>query len=272
MTVDNDGSLTSGMSPVIGHARPADVVHSRWCWPVQDRSSEAVGLAQMWALVHAVAALRTNPAGRPIPPRCGRARACPWRGRPAALAGSWRADSVGFVGGAARWPPCTPAVRPESDNGVVGARLLAGQQVQRWVRRFAATRGGSRLLSRLMPTLDRATLRVTGHRRCLTAIVAGLPVVQLTTIGARTGMPRTVSVLGFPTGQGVVVAGGNFGQRTEPAWCANLRRNPRARLAQGRLTRGVVAQELSGDARAAAWRQCLTVYPGGADYARRAAP
>lgn len=113
----------------------------------------------------------------------------------------------------------------ESDNGVVGVRLLAGQQVQRWVRRLAATLGGSWLLSRLMPTLDRAALRVTGHRRSLTAIVAGLPVVQLTTIGARTGISRTVSVIGFPTGQGLVVAGGNFGERTEPAWCANLRRH-----------------------------------------------
>lgn len=154
----------------------------------------------------------------------------------------------------------------------MGARQLENRQAQRWVRRFAATVGGSWLLSRLMPTLDRASLRVTGHRYTLTAIVAGLPVVQLTTIGAKTGMSQTVSALGFPTRQGVVVAAGNFGQRTEPAWSANLRRNPRARLEQGRLTRAVVAHELSGDARAAAWRQCLTVYPGGADYARRAAP
>ncbi|MGB8382796.1 MAG: nitroreductase family deazaflavin-dependent oxidoreductase, partial [Dermatophilaceae bacterium] len=106
---------------------------------------------------------------------------------------------------------------------------------------MAATVGGSWLLSRQMPTLDRATLRVTGHRRTLTAIMAGLPVVQLTTVGAKTGMPHAVSVLGFHTNQGVVVAAGNFGHRTEPAWCANLRRNPRARLEQGRLTRPVVA-------------------------------
>ncbi|MGV1009921.1 MAG: nitroreductase family deazaflavin-dependent oxidoreductase [Dermatophilaceae bacterium] len=88
-------------------------------------------------------------------------------------------------------------------------------------------------------------------------------------MGAKTGLPRAVCVLGFPTSQGVVVAAGNFGQQEEPAWCANLRRHPRARLEQGRLTRPVVAHELSGDARAAAWRQCLTVYPGGAQYARR---
>ena len=174
---------------------------------------------------------------------------------------------------AAACAPCTRGVRPvswtmvswERDSSRV-ARFSVGSVV--WPPPSAA-RG---YCSRLMPTLDRATLRVTGHRRTLTAILAGLPVVQLTTIGAKTGMPHTVSVLGFPTRQGVVVAAGNFGHRTEPAWCANLRRNPRARLEQGRLTRPVVAHELSGNARAAAWRQCLTVYPDGAEYARRAAP
>lgn len=154
----------------------------------------------------------------------------------------------------------------------MGAQRLGSHQAQRWVRQLAATAGGSWLLSRLMPTLDRATFRVTGHRRTLTAIVSGLPVVRLTTTGARTGMPHAVSVLGFPTTQGLVVAAGNFGRRTEPAWCTNLRRNPRALLWQGLLARVVVAHELTGDARAAAWRQCLAIYPGGAAYARRAGP
>ena len=88
----------------------------------------------------------------------------------------------------------------------------------RWVRHSAATVGGSWLLSRLMPALDRVTLRVSGQRRTLTAVVSGLPVVRLTTTGARTGMPHAVSVLGFPTTQGLVVAVGNFGRRTQPAW------------------------------------------------------
>lgn len=161
---------------------------------------------------------------------------------------------------------------PELDNDDVRARRLGSPRAQGWVRQFAATAVGSWLLARLMPTLDRATFRVTGHRLTLTAIVSGLPVVRLTTTGARTAMPHAVSVIGFSTPQGLIVATGNFGRPSEPAWSANLRRNPRAILVQGRLAQAVVAHELTGDARATAWRQCLDIYPGGAAYARRASP
>jgi deazaflavin-dependent oxidoreductase (nitroreductase family) len=123
-----------------------------------------------------------------------------------------------------------------------------------------------------MPTLDRATLRVTGRQRTLTAIASGLPVVQLTTNGAKTGTPHPICVLGFPTTQGLVVAAGNFGRPAEPAWCANLRTHPRAVLTEGNLARVVVARELTAKARAAAWQQCLATYPAGAAYARRAHP
>ena len=83
---------------------------------------------------------------------------------PAAVPGHLRAASVGLSAACLSW---TVASGRESDNGVVGARQLENRQAQRWVRRFAATVGGSWLLSRLMPTLDRASLRVTGHRYTL---------------------------------------------------------------------------------------------------------
>jgi deazaflavin-dependent oxidoreductase (nitroreductase family) len=93
---------------------------------------------------------------------------------------------------------------------------------------------------------------------------------MLTTTGARTGQPRTVPVLGFPVGADLAVAAGNFGRHHDPAWCRNLRRQPRARVALGGTVREVVAEELTGAAYDAAWRQCLAVYPGGAAYAARA--
>jgi deazaflavin-dependent oxidoreductase (nitroreductase family) len=106
----------------------------------------------------------------------------------------------------------------------------------------------------------------------VTSVVAGLPVVMLTTTGARTGRLHTVPVLGFRVEGGLVIAAGNFGQQQEPAWCLNLRRDPQARVVVDGRMRGVVAEELAGEVRAAAWGQCLAVYPGGAAYARRAAP
>jgi deazaflavin-dependent oxidoreductase (nitroreductase family) len=120
--------------------------------------------------------------------------------------------------------------------------------------------------------LDRAAFKLTKGRRTLTSVVAGLPVVMLTTTGARTGLPRTVPVLGFPIDEGLVVFAGNFGRQQEPAWCLNLRRDPHAHVVVGHRSTRVVAEELSGAARAATWERCLAIYPGGTAYARRAGP
>lgn len=141
---------------------------------------------------------------------------------------------------------------------------------QRWTRWFAATRAGAWLFARLLHHLDRVAFGLTGGRRTVTSALSGLPVILLTTTGARTGLPRTVPVLGFPVQAGLAVAAGNFGRRPEPAWCVNLRRDPHARIVVAGQPRRVVAEELSGETREAVWRHCLAIYPGGAAYARRA--
>ena len=120
--------------------------------------------------------------------------------------------------------------------------------------------------------LEHAAFRVTGHRYTLTAMMTGLPVILLTTTGKKDGTTHTVPLLGFPIAEGLVVAAGNFGRPWDPAWCLNLRSNPRANLDDGGEARLVVAHELAGAAREAAWQQCLSIYPAGAAYARRATP
>jgi deazaflavin-dependent oxidoreductase (nitroreductase family) len=142
--------------------------------------------------------------------------------------------------------------------------------MRRAVRGFAGTRPGAWLFARVLHRLDRHAYRLTGGRRTVTGVLAGLPVVMLTTTGARSGLARTVPVLGFPVAGTIVVAAGNFGRRHDPAWCRNLRQDPRAMLAVDGRTRRVVAEELTGAERTAAWDACLQVYPGGAAYAARA--
>ncbi|WP_167880631.1 nitroreductase/quinone reductase family protein [Nocardioides guangzhouensis] len=96
-----------------------------------------------------------------------------------------------------------------------------------------------------MHRIDRLVFRLSGGRRTASAIPSGLPVIMLTTTGARTGLPRTVPVLGFAVVDDIAVAPGNFGKAADPGWCHNLRREPRAHhgrwgtvLAGCRRTRG----------------------------------
>ena len=143
-------------------------------------------------------------------------------------------------------------------------------QVQRFLRRFAASGPGAWLFARVAPHLDRPIHRFTRGRHTLGSLITGLPVVMLTTTGARSGEPRTVPVLGIPVSDGVAVIASNWGQRRNPAWFHNLRAHPEAQVVSERMRRPVRAVEAEGERRAEIWQQALRVYPGFAQYERRA--
>ena len=155
--------------------------------------------------------------------------------------------------------------RASEQMGLVSAST--GQRAVRW---FAATRPGAWLFARMLHRLDRVAFRLSGGTRTISAALSGLPVIMLTTTGARTGLARTVPVLGFPVRDDIAVVAGNFGRTADPGWCLNLRREPHARIVVNGQVRHVVADELAGPAREAVWRHCLTIYPGGTAYAARA--
>jgi deazaflavin-dependent oxidoreductase (nitroreductase family) len=118
-----------------------------------------------------------------------------------------------------------------------------------------------RLLERGLPRLDKAVYRLTGGRKSLSALLSGLPVVLLTTTGARTGQPREVLLLGLPDGDRMVVTAANWGGPRNPGWYHNLRADPRATLTVDRVPRPVVAHEAEGEERARLWQLGLERVP-----------
>lgn len=141
---------------------------------------------------------------------------------------------------------------------------------QRGVRRFAASGPGSWVFARLAHRLDRPLYRWTGGRHTLASLVSGLPVVMLTTTGARSGQPRTVPLLGIPDGDAVAVIASNFGQAHHPGWYHNLRAHPEAEISIAGVKRRVRAVPADGERRARIWEAGLRTYPGFAQYERRA--
>ena len=59
-------------------------------------------------------------------------------------------------------------------------------------------------------------------------VLAGLPVIMVTTTGARSGLPRTMPLAGIPCGDDLAVVGSNFAQPSTPAWVHNLEADPQA--------------------------------------------
>lgn len=143
--------------------------------------------------------------------------------------------------------------------------------LQRFLRRFAASGPGAWLFARLLHRIDRPVHRMTRGRYTFASLVSGIPVVMLTTIGAKTGRPRTVPVLGIPTRDEVAIIASNFGQYRHPAWYHNLRAHPEAEVVIDGMRRRVRAVEADGQRRAEIWQNGLRVYPGFGQYERRAA-
>lgn len=143
--------------------------------------------------------------------------------------------------------------------------------LQRVLRRFAASGPGSWLFARVMHHIDRPVHRLTGGRYTFASVVSGLPVVMLTTTGAKTGQPRTVPVLGIPAQDGVAIIASNFGQYRHPAWYHNLIAHPEAEVVIRGNRQRVSAIEADEERRARIWADGLRMYPGFGQYERRAA-
>ncbi|MGW5452195.1 nitroreductase family deazaflavin-dependent oxidoreductase [Nocardia sp. NPDC003979] len=101
--------------------------------------------------------------------------------------------------------------------------------LSRAANRFAATKPGSLLIRTLTP-LDRAVLERTDAKYTVLGPI-GAPVILLTTIGRKSGQPRTQPLLYVHDGDTLYVVGSNFGQAKHPAWTVNLLANPQATVA-----------------------------------------
>jgi deazaflavin-dependent oxidoreductase (nitroreductase family) len=154
---------------------------------------------------------------------------------------------------------------------VTGVRPYSeANSFQKTVRRFAASGPGSWVFARVLHHIDRPVYRLSGGRHTLASLLSGLPVVMLTTTGARSGASRSVPVLGFPTDDGLVVIASNYGQDRHPAWYYNLRANPEGEVEVAGARRPFRAVETEGEQRDRIWEQGLRVYPGWSTYERRA--
>jgi len=141
--------------------------------------------------------------------------------------------------------------------------------LQRLVQTFAAGRLGAWATPWTLVPLDRFTDRLTRGRVSLPEVLAGLPVLELVTVGARSGLPRPAHVIAVPFQETLALLGTNFGQPRTPGWVVNLEHHPAATVAHGGTTRQVVARPATSDERAAILLAARAVFAGTAAYEQR---
>ena len=85
--------------------------------------------------------------------------------------------------------------------------------------------------------------------------LAGASMLLMTTTGAKTGEPRTAPVGYHREGDSYIVVGSNAGRDEQPAWLANIRKNPLVTVevgtdkfqARARITEGAERRRLLDD-------------------------
>ncbi len=141
-----------------------------------------------------------------------------------------------------------------------------GEQVPRnplpAVGRAIARRPSVMRAAPVVVRLERLVRRLSRGRRGVLDL-AGLPSMELTVTGRKSGLPRTVSLLYVPDGPGTfLLVGSNWGRPGHPAWSANLDAADHAEMHSGGERFKVQVRRLAGSERDSAWRRAVAYWPG----------
>lgn len=98
----------------------------------------------------------------------------------------------------------------------------------------------------------------------------GMPVVELRTVGRRSGQPRfTMLTAPVVDGDRVVLVASKNGDDRDPDWFRNLLAQPEVELTIEGRSRAMRARPASADEKADLWPRVLSAYQGYAAYQRR---
>ena len=97
--------------------------------------------------------------------------------------------------------------------------------------------------------------------------VLGMPVLELVTVGRKSGRERQILITYVGSADAPLIVGTNAGRDVDPAWVKNLRANAQARLRTAGHWRDVVAIELAGADHEAAWDKAVEASSAYSDYA-----
>lgn len=94
----------------------------------------------------------------------------------------------------------------------------------------------------------------------------GMPVIVLTTVGAKTGMLRKTALMRVEHDGLYAVVASLGGAPKNPVWYYNIVKNPHVELQDGAVKKDYIAREITGDEKAVWWERAVAAYPPYADY------
>ena len=97
----------------------------------------------------------------------------------------------------------------------------------------------------------------------------GLPVIVLTSRGAKTGLLRKTALMRVEHDGQYAVVGSLGGAPKNPVWVYNVRAEPHVELQDGPDKHDYLAHETEGDERELWWERAVQAYPDYANYQKK---
>lgn len=107
----------------------------------------------------------------------------------------------------------------------------------------------------------------TGGREANTLRDTGLPIIIISTRGAKSGNVRKLGLMRVEHDGAYLMVGSDGGKPRDPAWVANVRTHPdQVTVQDGPEPWDGVARELSGEEKAVWWERAVGAFPSYAAY------
>ncbi|WP_055716895.1 nitroreductase family deazaflavin-dependent oxidoreductase [Streptomyces torulosus] len=109
----------------------------------------------------------------------------------------------------------------------------------------------------------------SGGAEGTTLLDTGMPVVILTTRGAKSGKIRKTPLMRVEHGGRYAVVASQGGAPKHPVWYHNVTSDPHVELQDGATRQDMTAREVTGDEKALWWERAVAAYPPYDDYQKK---
>jgi len=142
--------------------------------------------------------------------------------------------------------------------------------LQKFLHKIAMLRPVTAFAAPRIHRLDRTLLERTNGKFSILGLL-GWPIIEITTIGAKTNQPRSLPLVGIFDKEKIALIASSFGREHNPGWYYNLKAHPECDVLFNGKTGKYISRELEGDEYASYWKIAVSYYAGYEKYKERAA-
>ena len=142
---------------------------------------------------------------------------------------------------------------------------------QRSLLRFFMQKPVTAILISIQHRVDGFFWKISGGRLFFSSKFVGIPAFRITSTGAKSKQPRTLTLFGFYEDEKIALIASNYGQAHNPSWYYNLKANPKCQVEWKGVSREYIARQAEGEEREKYWSMAVSYYKGYELYKIRAA-